>query len=252
MDENNQTLLCLLQDSSFTEVEKNRIKKSKKAFDAGYLQACKQFRKQVTTFNAQFVLLDWPSGISYDNDKFLPRSFTLYTLVQRHLLQKEMKQNKIWWNYHTGRCSTFWGPKNVMQWCVPMSTLALIYQPIMYNVFDYKIFTTQKLLTEIHMAILDLGTVKKDLAYLHHVYLSLPPVLIKDLFNFSLYFGFEDMFIYAKAPCWNQAYIHMWPENYFSVLLMCDSQELTLLPAQEWQWHKDAQEPWELEDTWNV
>ena len=83
------------------------------------------------------------------------------------------------------------------------------------------------------------------------MYPSLPPVLIKDLFYFFIYFEFEDMFIYAKAPCWNPAYIQIWPNNYFRVLLD-NPLELTLLPAQEWQWRKDSQEPWELEDTWNV
>ena len=92
MDKNDKQLLSLLQDSYFTKEEKNKIKKSKQAFDAGYLQACKQFKEQVATFDAQFVLLDWSSGTSYDDDKFLPRSFTLYTLVQRHLLQKEMQK----------------------------------------------------------------------------------------------------------------------------------------------------------------
>ena len=59
MDENNQTFMCLLQNNLLTEAEKNRIKKSKQTFDAGYLQACKQFKDQVATFDAQFVLLDW-------------------------------------------------------------------------------------------------------------------------------------------------------------------------------------------------
>ena len=96
MDENNQTFMCLHQDSSLTEEEKNRIKKSKQAFDAGYLQACKQFKDQVATFDAQFVLLDWSPGTFYNDDKFIPRSFTLYTLVQRHLLQKNTtKQNLV-------------------------------------------------------------------------------------------------------------------------------------------------------------
>ena len=69
---------------------KKKNKKLKQAFDAGYLQACKQFKEQVATFDAQFVLLNWSSGNSYYDEKFLPRSFTLYTLVQRHLLQKEI------------------------------------------------------------------------------------------------------------------------------------------------------------------
>ena len=52
-------------------------------------------------FDAQFVLLDWSSGTSYDDDKFLPRSFTLYTLVQRHLPQKEMQQDRLPHVHHT-------------------------------------------------------------------------------------------------------------------------------------------------------
>ena len=175
MDENNQMFMCLLQNHLFTEAEKNRIKKSKQAFDTGYFQACKQFKDQVATFDAQFVLLDWSSGTSYDDDKFLPRSFTLYTLVQRHLLQKKIQKNKIWWSYHYRMCNTFWSP---------MSTLVSIYQSVQGKFIENKISTTQELLTEIHMAILNPGTVEKDLAYLQHVYPSLPPVLVKRSFLF--------------------------------------------------------------------
>ena len=114
--------MSLLQDSSFTEEEKNKIKKSKQAFDAGYLQACKQFREQVATFDAQFVLLDWSSGTSYDDDKFLPRSFTLCTLVQRHLLQKEMQKKQ---NLVELPCVVLFGDPekfcNGLRLCQPMS-----------------------------------------------------------------------------------------------------------------------------------
>ena len=112
----------------------------------------------------------------------------------------------------------------------------------------------QYLLTQIKKAIAivsDPRIVQNDVDYLQHLYLSLPPVLVKDLFNFSLYFGLEDRFIYLNAPCWNPAYIHMWPENYFSVLLE-NPLELNMLPPQEWQWQKDSQEPWKLVDTWNT
>ena len=176
MDKNDKQLLSLLQDSYFTKEEKNKIKKSKQAFDAGYLQACKQFKEQVATFDAQFVLLDWSSGTSYDDDKFLPRSFTLYTLVQRHLLQKEMQKNKIWWNYRYGRCNTFWGSRDVLQWFEPMSTLASIYQSVMCKILENKIYDTQGLLTENTDCHSKSRHCKKDVVYLQHLYSSLPPV----------------------------------------------------------------------------
>ena len=63
------------------------------------MQACKQFREQIAVFDAQFVYLDGSVVTSYSDEKFLPLSFTLYTLVQRHLLQEEMQKNKVMCSY---------------------------------------------------------------------------------------------------------------------------------------------------------
>ena len=251
MNDNDKHFVSLLKTYHHNEEEKKRIKKSKEAFDTGYLQACKQVRKQMTKFNAKFVCLDWSNGTSYDDDKFLPRSFTLYSLVQRHLLQKEMQKNNIGWSYIYGTCPSLWSPKNHMPWPEPFSTLANIYRIVVCKMVNKK-SDVQELLTVIHHAvdiIKDLNTVDKDVAYLDQLYPNLPPILLQDLFNFSLYFGFEDMFIYSNAPSWNPAFINIFPQNYFRVLFD-DPLELNLLPPQQWQWQDDSQEPWELEDTW--
>ena len=66
----------------------------------------------------------------------------------------------------------------------------------------------------------------------------------KCFFAIQIYFGFEDTFIYSNSPVWNQAYKNILPYNYFRVFLE-DPLELKTLSPQEWQWHKDSQEPWE-------
>ena len=239
-DENNRQLNRLLRSSSNTEEEKRSYKKSKEDFDEGYLQACKDLRNQIAVFDSQFVHLDDPLGQAYEDEKFLPRSFTLYTLVQRFLLKEEMDKNNVWWSYKNGNCHTaLWSPVRNMQWTKPCLTLAHIYRSVMFEVLSKKVLDSQQLVTEIQTAVdlsADRGTVEKDYACLQEMFPALPPVLLKDLFQFSLYFGFEDMFIYSKRPCWKKAYLDLWPPNYFRVLLE-EPEELKKMPVKLWPYY---------------
>ena len=121
MDENNKQLQHLLNNTNNTQEKK--YKKSKQAFDEGYMQACKDFRKKIAVFEAQFVYLDGSVLTSYDDEKFSPRSFTLYSLVQRHFAKRKSEKNKVVWSYKCGTCHTsLWGPQHSMQWPAPFST----------------------------------------------------------------------------------------------------------------------------------
>ena len=239
-DENNRQLNRLLRSSSNTEEEKRSYKKSKEDFDEGYLQACTDLKNQIAVFDSQFVHLDDPLGQAYDDEKFLPRSFTLYTLVQRFLLKEEMQKNNVMWSYKHGTCHTsLWSPVRNMQWPAPFLTLSHIYRTVMFEVLSKKVLDSQQLVTETQAAVdlsSDRGTVEKDYACLQRMYPALPPVLLKDLLQFSFYFGFEDMFIYSKRPCWKKAYLDLWPYNYFIVLLE-DPEEFKKMPVKLWPWY---------------
>ena len=92
MDENSKLLQHLLNNTNNTQEKK--YKKSKQAFDEGYMQACKDFRKKIAVFEAQFVYLDGSVLTSYDDEKFSPRSFTLYSLVQRHFAKRKSEKKQ--------------------------------------------------------------------------------------------------------------------------------------------------------------
>ena len=233
--ENERTLLRLLASPTKSEEEKSRLKKSKRDFDRGYSAACKDFKKQIKFFNKNYVLLEG-SCEKYGSEKYLPRNFTLYSLVQRHLLREELTKNS------RGYCF-YWGLPLVpmwtgrVQWPRPLKTLSGIFPALMNKIAEVQDSSggaTDKLLADLQTSLaLQEDFCKADRACLQLKFSALPPLLLNQVFDFLLYFCFEDYLIFSQRPLLNTGYINM-HFNYFHYALS-RPELLEQLPCATWE-----------------
>ena len=209
---NERRLEKLLESPAHTDTEKREFKKSKLNFDQGFSAACKEFQKQIKTFNENYVLLEG-SLDKYGSEKYLPRTFTLVSLVQRHLLREELTKNNVGFSFYWGhsvvplRLTT----ADPVLWPRPLRSLSLIYLSLIDTIQDGQNKTTvDTLLQALQTALVfHEDSCKADLACLKNKFPTLPPLLVKQLFQFLLYFCFEDYLIFCQRPRPNREYINM-------------------------------------------
>ena len=231
--ENERRCRELLESPTKTDQEKRDLKKSKQNFDDGYSKACRDFQQQVKTFAENYVLLEG-SCKKYGDEKYLPRNFTLYSLVQRHLLREELTKNNRGYSFYWGLpLVPMWTGR--VQWPRPLKTLSMVFPSLTHNIADVQDSSaTDKLLGEIHTSLaLHRDSCRADRACLKLRFPALPPLLVNDLFNFLLYFCFEDLLIFSQRPQLNPDFIDM-PFNYFYYVFTEQQELLDQLPCLPW------------------
>ena len=232
---NDNELKRLLASIRYSEAVKNSFIRSKQVFDKGVERECQIFEKQFAKFNAAFVQLE-PSRKEV---AFIPRNFTLYSLVQRQLLKDVLKKNRIGYNLYLQICLSctdpWWGRKE------PVSTLAKVFVTIAHAIFpnspeesdnlEEKLFESIETALAFHPL-----EVEADKACLRKIFPTLPPLLLEDLFNFLMYYAFEDLLVYARGPSPDNDFLDI--DNFFRQFYF-DKDVLIPLPHAEWDPTRD-------------
>ena len=236
---NNSVLETMLASTCYTEEVKNSFRRSKEDFDKGVKRECQLFKEQFAKFNSSYVLLEKYSGQpKFSEVKFVPRNFTLYSLVQRQLLKTFLEKNQLGFSIYEQCClccsHSKWRREE------PVSTLAKVFSTISHNLMETlgeEENLEGILLESIETAVaFHPRSVEADKACLRKMFPSLPPLLLGDLFTFLMYYGFENLLVFARGPNPDNDFIDV--DNFFKQFY-CHKDILIPLPHAEWDPTRD-------------
>ena len=220
----------LMQDEDEDEEEKKEYRESKHCFYNDYAQACEDIKNQEIIFASKYVLVHREN---HDNAQcqshtncgcryYMPRHFTLYSLVQRHLCTPFIQDNKAGFNWVKG-CSLRNDSSRSTTWKEPLSIMGMSRLRYLTETYcERQFFTSRNEVLEAFDFYLSHTnvTVDQDKSVLEHAYPTLPKPLQEDLFSFLIYYSFEDYVMWGDRPYIDQRLIDL-ENNYFYYKVSC-------------------------------
>ena len=242
--QNYQLYQSLMTNDSLSEADKNYFRREKKEFDEGFQEASEEVYLQQCTFNKTYVLLE--GSAKHCEAKYIPRSFTLYSLAQKCLVkillkkfQEKTMEPELQPKHHHmyyGLChfSCLHDPFPIMK--QPFLTLVKVFNGLGRDIFHYRLrnggWTEAKLLTEIgKVLVLHSAKVKSDTKSLQVMFPSLPPPLVKDLVCGLIKFSLADLMLYAYGPDPDPEFVDV---DAYRLHFLSDAGALHELPQAMW------------------
>ena len=228
-----------MADETLSLEEKNDFRESKDNFELEYRRACAEFREQAPVFESTYVCVKRSVCTCELLNRaccyYLPRNFTLYSLVQRHLCESAIRDNNAGFHLIAGR--SLQNLSNCKSWQEPLSMMRMsrlrfaveqackrqyFQSPGQISDFCLEWLRQHKVsVDEDRLALKD--TVnrllpKEEAAESEKHF---PRFLQDDLFAFLLYYSFEGHLVWGAKPKMCECCIDL-EDNYFFYKICCD------------------------------
>ena len=230
-----------MSDPTLSLVEKAYFQESKDIFELEYKRACTEFKEQDIEFKSHWVLVVVAAADTTEKCTckkytqccyYLPRNFTLYSLAQRQLCKKIVQDNNSGYDFIRKRCLRDWEPYTLPcpSWKEPLSMMRMssMRHSVAALLCRQRIgrSTIGRTPNDVSDVCLewcrqhDVSVEEDKLVMQTTVSQKLPPLLQEDLFNFLVYYSFEDFIVWGDKPRICPCCIDL-DNNYFLYSMSC-------------------------------